>query len=427
MPTRYVIGALVIAALLISAGLLAPRAPVRERVMATLKPAAARIDGVELYGVRVNAERRWSHKVQRSRAHLFIRFTGGGKSGWAEMNLRQVPPGAKALETHIARVRWFGELKGKTPAEAIAFLTAHQETLDRAGLEAAEMAVLDLGGRLTGKPAAEILGLAATNPIPGLFCILSDDPQKVREEARRSLEQNLRTHVKVHLYGKSDVDVAVVKAVREVMGPHAYVGGDVNRGYRPKASDASVDDIVTALTALRDAGLSACEDPAAMSNEQWSEVQRRVGSLDLLPDYPMQPAWKGRLTMNPSMGRIFNIHPHGMGSLIEAVELGRVIQRHGKKLMVGDASLVGPACSAWQQVAIGLGADWVEALEKPQESDVFQQCVQTNPIRRTADGRFFVGEHLPGFGVEIDIERLKALSVVAISLGSEHVEQKKSP
>jgi hypothetical protein len=127
------------------------------------------------------------------------------------------------------------------------------------------------------------------------------------------------------------------------------------------------------------------------------------------------------------MGRIFSIHPHGMGSLIEAVELGRVIQRHGKKLMVGDASLVGPACSAWQQVAIGLGADWVEALEKPQESDVFQQCVQTNPIRRTADGRFFVGEHLPGFGVEIDIERLKALSVVAISLGSEHVEQKKSP
>ena len=392
--------------------------------MATLKPTAARIDGIELYGVQVNAERRWSDEVQKGRMHVFIRFAGGGKSGWAEMNFGQTAPGAEGLETSVARVRWFGELKGRTPAEAIAFLAAHQEKLDRGGLEAAEMAVLDLGGRLIGKPATEILGLTATNPIPGLFCILTDDPRKVREEARRSLEQNLRTHLKVHLYGKTDVDVAVVKAAREVMGPDAYIGGDVNRGYRRKASDRPVDDIVAALTALRDAGLSACEDPAAMSNEQWSEVQRRVGSLDLIPDYPMRPAWKGKLTMDPSMGRIFNLHPNCMGSVIETVELGRVIQRHGKKLMVGDASLVGPACSAWQQVAIGLGADWVEAIEKPQENSVFQQCVQTNPVQRTADGRFVVGEHLPGFGVEINVERLKALSVGVVSLGSEHVEQK---
>ena len=70
-------------------------------------------------------------------------------------------------------------------------------------------------------------------------------------------------------------------------------------------------------------------------------------------------------------------------------------QGHGKKLMVGDASLVGPACSAWQQLAIGLGANWVEAIEKPQENDVFQRCVLRNPVERAPDGRFALKEKRP--------------------------------
>lgn len=400
-----------------------PFSLVRQRVMAALQSAVAPIDGIELYGIPVSAERRFSYEVEKGRLHLFIRFTAGGKSGWTEMNLGPLKAG-DSLEARAARVRWFRELLGKTPAEAVAYLAAHQNDDDWGSLEAAEMAVLDLGGRLIGKPAAEILGLSATNPVPGLFCILTDDPQQVRAAAKLSLEQNLRTHLKVKLYGKRDVDTAVVAAAREVMGPAAYLGGDVNMGYRRKASDQPVDDVVAALTALREAGLNACEDPATMSNAQWAEVQRRVGSLALIPDEPMRPAWKSKRTLDPATGQIFNMHPNCMGSLIETVELGRAIQQQGKKVMVGDASLVGPACVAWEQIAIGLGADWVEAIEKPQENNVFQQCLRTNPVQRTAEGRFGLGEPLPGFGVELDTERLKALSSGVISLGTDRVEPK---
>lgn len=34
--------------------------------------------------------------------------------------------------------------------------------------------------------------------------------------------------------------------------------------------------------------------------------------------------------------------------------------------------------STWTQMAIGLGANWVEAIEKPQENDVFLRCLQKN-------------------------------------------------
>lgn len=389
---------------------------VRDHVMVALAPITNRIEAIEVYGVPVNAERRFSYEVQKNRWHLFIRFVADGKSGWTEMNMGQGEPNLP-LEKRAWRLKWFGELKGKTPAEAVEFFHTSQDNLGRAELEAAETAVLDLAGRLLDKPAAEILTLTKNDSTPGLFCILNDDPAKVKIEAQRSLEQNLRTHLKVKLYGNTNTDCAVIRAAREVMGAKTYIGGDVNMGYRHTPdTNAPVDDIVNAMFALRAAGLDACEDPAQMSNAQWAEVQRRVAPLALIPDEPLRPAWKSRLTLDPAMGGIYNMHPNCMGSLIETVELGRVIQNAGKKLMVGDASLVGPACPVWQQIAIGLGADWVEALEKPQENDVFQRCMLRNPVIRTPDGRYEIKERRPGFGVEMDLNKLKELSSGMLNL-----------
>lgn len=396
-----------------NAGLASPPSSVRDRVMASLQPVVGQVDCIEIYGIPVNAERRFSYAVEMNRWHLFIRFSSRDQSGWSEMNIGSGAAGLP-IEERASMLQWFRQLLGLTPAEAIEHLCASRDKHGHQELEAAEMAVLDLGGRLLGWPVAQILTLTQTAPVPGLFCILSDDPEKVRCEAHRSLEQNLRTHLKVKLFGKIETDCAVVKAAREVMGAKAYIGGDANMGYRRRPSDAPVDDVVAAMMALRAAGLDACEDPANMSKSQWGEVQRRVGDLSLIPDESMRPAWKSKSELDPAMGRIYNMHPACMGSLIETVELGRKIQRAGKKLMIGDASLVGPACPAWQQMAVGLGANWVEALEKPQENDVFQRCALCNPVGRSPDGRYEVRERLPGFGVEMNLKRLKKLSSGAL-------------
>jgi L-alanine-DL-glutamate epimerase-like enolase superfamily enzyme len=386
-----------------------PPSQVRERVMEHLRGAAGRIDGIELYVVQVDAERRFSYAVQKDRQHVFIRFMAAGKSGWDEIGLPKGKPG-ETIDQRLARLGWYRELKGMTTAEAINHLVELRDKRPVDALEHAEMALLDLAGRLLGKPAVEILGLTETAPVPGLYCILSDDPDTVRKEAARALEQNLRTHLKLKLYGKPEADQAVVRAAREMFGKTAYVAGDVNMGYRRTASDAPVDDLVAAMVALRDLGLDACEDPAEMTMDQWAQVQERIGEMSLIPDAPLRPAWKSRLNLDPRMGRIYNMHPSCMGSIIETVELAKVIRAQGKKLMVGDASLVGPGCPAWEQLAIGMGADWVEAIEKPQENDVFQRCTLRNPVERTPDGKFALKHALPGFGVDIDTQKLKTLS-----------------
>ena len=76
---------------------------------------------------------------------------------------------------------------------------------------------------------------------------------------------------------------------------------------------------------------------------------------------------------------------------------------------------------AIQEMAIGLGADWVEAVEKPQENDVFQRCVMKNPLQRSPDGRFMIREALPGWGLELDEAKLRTLAAEVVEL--EPVEQ----
>ncbi|MEM1060940.1 MAG: enolase C-terminal domain-like protein [Planctomycetota bacterium] len=222
--------------------------------------------------------------------------------------------------------------------------------------------------------------------------------------------------LKCKLYGDVGTDVAVIEAARNVVGDETYIVGDVNGGYRRKQSEDSVAAIAAALVDLHAAGLTACEDPAYMTPSQWAEVQRLVGGLDLLPDVPVRPAWKAARQINPNMGRVFNMHPACMGSAIEVVTLGRMIQGWGKRLMVGDSSLVGPACPAWQQIAIGLGADWVEAVEKPQENDVYQRCRTAAPTGRTPDGLFAYEAERPGFGTDLDADALHELSLATVTL-----------
>jgi len=386
------------------------------QVIARLKSVDRRIDSIEAFGVRVDAERRFSFKIQKHRDHAFLAFNAGMATGWAEANLDYDPLG-QAWDVRTKSMQCYQGLIGMTVGEALQSLVENREGrgFNHRDLECAEMALLDLAGRLLEVPTIELMGLKGHQAIPGVYCILSDDPDTVRLEAQRAIEQNLKTHVKCKLFGNLEKDLAVIRAVREIHPPETFLVGDVNMGYRRKPGDTPVTDVVDSLRKLHQAGLSACEDPAQMSKRQWEEVQRAVGKLGLVPDVPLRPSWKALEQITPGMGAIFNMHPGCMGSLLETACLGLTIRSWGKRLMVGDSSLVGPACTTWQQVAIGLEADWVEAIEKPQENDVIGTCRIDQATGRTADGRFEIKKRKPGFGLELDKGKLKEFSTGLIT------------
>jgi L-alanine-DL-glutamate epimerase-like enolase superfamily enzyme len=394
-----------------SAGIILLAGITRDGWSQVLSEKEGNITSVTLYLVNVTKARNFSHSTWENRQHVFISVKSGGFTGWAE---------SLAYKNDLAFdiKKWgsfFNEIKGLTVDKAIDYCSDQfmNNRWQHRMSEPALMALYDLKGRLHAKPTIELLDLDNRTPVPGLFCILEKDVKKALEQAEIAKKQNLTSHVKVKFFGIKEVDMSLTTSLRKFFGPNTYLTADANRGYK---NWESIDELAGDMRALNLAGLDAIEDPATLTTEQWIELQTKVGDLALIPDYPMRPAYKALKEFTPAMGKIFNIHPDTMGTFVETISLGKTIKEHDKKLMIGDSSFVGPACTFWQQLAIGLGASWVEALEKPQESSVFQQCVKRKSTTLNSLGRVEIKKLYPGFGLEMDDAKLEKMADKTVHL-----------
>jgi L-alanine-DL-glutamate epimerase-like enolase superfamily enzyme len=370
-----------------------------------------KITKIELFRYDINIPRYFSWGTWHNRQHLFIKISAGDFYGWTETPASKNNPDFKPTDW----VKYLEQFKGLTIGDAQKLLASEQVLGSKRSLkmlESLDMGLLDLSGRLQNKSAVELLGLTGRNAVPGLYCILDKDEKKVRAEAEKSIAQNLGHHMKFKMYGNEAVDMKLLKTIRDVLGDEAVVISDVNKGYKKWKS---LDELKSILDRFKENGLNAIEDPAHLKTKQWIQLQEMVGDLTLIPDAPMRPAWKGIKTMKPGMGHIYNLHPSTMGSLTYTAQLANKVKEIGAKVMIGDDSLVGPACSAWQQIAIGVNATWVEAIEKKEDSKLFLECLQSMPTKKDTNG-YYSFEPEPGFGLELDTERLKKVCELYIEI-----------
>ncbi|TKG95483.1 hypothetical protein EYV94_08555 [Puteibacter caeruleilacunae] len=360
------------------------------------------IDKIELYRYDVNIPRYFSFGTWLNRQHVYMKISSGNHYGWAEMT-----GGINKPDLDLNQwAEFLQPLKGMTINQLLSYLEKNhvpKPKLSWGKQEFLEIALLDLLGRIENKPALEILNLTETRPVPGLFCILDKDIENVKKNAENSVKHNLSSFMKIKMYGDLSLDKKVLKTVRDIIGDDSFVLSDVNEGYK---NWKDIDELAGILKELHACGLNAVEDPAKMSREQWIELQNKVGSLDLIPDVPMRPSWEAMKKDINGMGRIYNIHPACMGSISIASKLALKIKGLGAKLMVGDASTTGPSCTVWQQIAIGTGASWVEAIEKFDDSEGYLTCIKDSATYRDKDG-LFAYKPKPGFGLELDEDQLR--------------------
>lgn len=386
-------------------GMVSLASPLFSSCIGNNKRLSEKITRIEFYRYDINIPRYFSFGTWLNRQHLFMKISAGDYYGWSEIPASRNKPDVD-LTPWIEYVKHF---KGLSVSEAQKLLQSQQVEGTKTSLkelELMDMSLLDLAGRLQNKPAIELLGLTHSKPVPGLYCILHKDEAKVREEAERSLEQNLGHHMKFKMYGDKEIDLKLLRIIREVLGDDAVVISDVNKGYKKWQS---LEELAEIMNEFRDNGLNAVEDPAPLTTEQWIALQKMTGDLDLIPDAPMRPAWKGVDVLQQGMGRIINLHPSTMGSFTYTAQLAHKVQEIGAKVMIGDDSLAGPACTAWQQIAIGAGAAWVEAIEKEEDSGNYLKCIVSSATKKEANGYFSLNPK-PGFGLELDEDRLKKVS-----------------
>lgn len=363
------------------------------------------VDSITLFLINVTKSRNFSHSVWHNRQHVFLKIQSGNHIGWAEALVNK-----NDLDFDIALWGAFlKKLQGLKLEEAIEYVRNKflRGTWNAKQSEPILIALYDLVGKAANKPTIELWGLEGRNPVPGLFCILEKEVELALIQAEIAKEQKLASHVKVKMFGITSVDFALTRALRSSFGKETLLIADANRGYK---AWTSIDELAIILKGLQVEGLDAMEDPAELTSEQWIALQSKVGDFSLIPDRPMRPAYKALDTFVSEMGDYFNIHPDTMGTFKEVIELGRRILASNRGLMIGDSSLIGPACTFWQQLAIGLGASWVEAIEKPQESIVFSQCVKKMSTSINDNGMSEITELRPGFGIEMDETKLEKMA-----------------
>ncbi len=361
------------------------------------------IDEIKVYRYDINTVRHFSWGTWYNRQHAFIKFRAGAHHGWSEMVASTNNP-----DLDIAEWGTFLEpFKGMTVKEAFEFITDEQvdanSKLSVGQMEVIEMCLLDLAGKIAQVPAVELLDMTEHRSVPGLYTILQKDLDVISSQIQAAIRLNLNSHVKFKMFGDTKLDKRIAILAREALGDESMILADANRGYK---NWSSVEQLAEVMKELHHSGLDAMEDPATLSVEQWIELQKLVIPLKLVPDYPLRPAWHGLKIAQPGMGAVFNFHPASMGSLRDLNPFAKKIKKFNADIMVGDDSLVGPACNVWQQIAIGVGALWVEAIEKEQDSDAYLSCVKSKPTYRDEKG-YFAADFQPGFGLELDEQRLE--------------------
>ena len=372
-----------------------------ERVVRELSKLNASIEEVKLCLKSVEVNQHFSFGTWTSRQHLFLVLRAGNESGYGECVISVNNPEVSLDESHNN----INMLKGLSIKEVFSLLRTKRGIFPENIVEMAEMAIIDLAGKCLKKSALDILGLKEKKPVCGVYVILSDNPEDVANKTGFAIANKKSEFIKIKLFGDVELDKKIIKAVRDNSKNHdTFIIGDVNGGYKNIGEEKSLESIAICLKALREAGLDACEDPAYIDNEEWVELQKQVPDLPLIPDYPLRPSREAVNKILPGMGGIYNIHPDSSGSIIDAVTLAKRIYEIGAKLMIGDDSLIGPAATVWQQIAIGLGAEWVEATEKEKESRFYYDAVEDIPT----DSRSNPISVKPcyGFGIYLDEKKL---------------------
>ena len=268
------------------------------------------------------------------------------------------------------------------------------------------MTLYDLMGKIENKHTVKIWGLMGEAPVPGIFCILEKEEKMVIKQAQIAVDQNMHRYVKIKMFGDFELDKKNISALRKFLGPDSFIVGDPNQGY-DHVKD--LQELSKIMIALYEAGMDGVEDPSNLSKEDLIYLQAHVGKLSIIPDKIMRPASKSINYFDDRMGNYFNLHPNCMGTFTEINEISKVIRASNKGIMIGDSSLIGAACTFWQQIAVGNQASWVEAMEKPQEQDSFLKCIEQKATSLNKEGMVEV-DFKPGFGLKVNEKKLISLA-----------------
>ncbi len=322
-----------------------------------------------------------------------------GVVGWGEAASAPTMTG-ETVESMVTAVHYLTPTLEGRPAEDIAGALAAMAArmyANNAAKAAIEIALHDLVGRATNRPAHALIGGKQRSRMPVLGVIgtgaLDSD---LREAEKKKAEGYAAFKIKVGI-DKPLVDAERTRRLCALLGRGALISSDANQGW-------STDEAVQYARAVADAGLDFFEQPVPADDlAGMAAVAAAAGMIATGADEGIHTLEDIRRHHEHKAARGVSLKTIKLGGMRAVMEAGRLCDRLGLNVNVstktGESSI---ACAAATHIAAALPQiAWGLTLTNEGLAD----DVTARPIR-IERGHVEVSDR-PGLGIDVDEERLR--------------------
>lgn len=270
---------------------------------------------------------------------------------------------------------------------------------------AIEMGCWGLTAEAAGISLAELIGASRQRVATGISLGIQDSPAALAEKARAAVAEGYR---KVKLKISPEADLDYVAAVREALGPDQPLAVDANAAY-------TLDD-ADRLAELDHFNLIMLEQPLAAGDlYRHARLQERISTPICLDESVVDPASCEDMLALGS-GRIVNIKPGRVGGFQNAREIHDIAARAGVPVWCGGMLETGIGRA--YNVALAALPNFEIPGDLSPSRRYWARDIVTPEWTMSEDGFVDVPLGRPGLGVEVDVDRVDALTTRTESFGS---------
>jgi len=291
------------------------------------------ISSIETRLVRLPTRRvhKWTGLTEPIGQYLLVKITGSdGTVGWGE---------APALKDWGGEFgRYFGEstaivdmVISRYLAPAVQGLEIGNPAMLHKRMDAVikgypyakaavDFAYYDLTGKVLGVPVHTLLGGKLRDVVPVTHSIGLLDIDEAVKEVVKVKEDGIKT-IKIKVGVDPDRDVAIVKAIRDAVGPEVSLCVDANEGY------TTPGQAIQTIRRMQDVGLIYVEQPV-MGIERIGRVARGID----IPVMADESAWNAHDVVQiiaQDAAQIVSIYTTKPGGLFKAMQVSAVCQAAG--------------------------------------------------------------------------------------------------
>jgi L-Ala-D/L-Glu epimerase / N-acetyl-D-glutamate racemase len=258
---------------------------------------------------------------------------------------------------------------------------------------AVELALLDLIGKLSGRPVWSLLGAERARPVRCNATLAAGEPRDVADRARDWASRGFDSFkLKVGMEG----DVEQVGAVREALGPDARLRLDANGAW-------TVDEAITKLGELEWLDIELVEQPVAALSDM--ALVRRRTTVPVAADESVTGVDDARKALETKACDLATVKLAKVGGTVAIRAIADVIPVYLSSALDGPVGIAAALHAAQLLPRSGFAGGLAHGLAT---LELFEQTVASGP---ELSGPALEPDDAPGFGVEIDADALEQLRI----------------